>query len=103
MTNKTLNGVRKHRESTQPNSSKTAKFFRRASSILRQPLTLVYARNSSIFYWAVLTTSKCHKAHVATQTLRLPIWDAIFFICTYAYALKGHLATTRNCYLRSLN
>ena len=50
MTNKTPNGARKHRESTQPNSSKTAKFFfifflsffRRASSILRQPLTLVH-------------------------------------------------------------
>ena len=31
---------------------------------------------------------------VATQTLGLPIWDAIFFICTYACALKDHLATT---------
>jgi len=27
MTNKTPNGARKHRESTQPNSSKTAKLF----------------------------------------------------------------------------
>jgi len=62
MTNKTPNGARKHHESTQPNSSKTAKlfffflflsFFRQASSVLRQPLALVYARNSSIFYGAV--------------------------------------------------
>ena len=28
-------------------------FFRRASSTLRQPLALVYARNSSTLYWAV--------------------------------------------------
>ena len=60
LTNKTPSGAEKHHESTQPNSSKTAKlfffflsFFRRASSILRQPLALVYARNSSIFYGAV--------------------------------------------------
>jgi len=33
----------------------------------------------------------------------LPIWDAIFFICTYACALEDHLATTQNCYPRSLN
>ena len=61
MTNKTPNGARKHRKSTQPNSSKTGQmffflllsFFRRASSMLRQPLALVYARNSSILYRAV--------------------------------------------------
>ena len=61
ITNKTPNGARKHRESTQPNSGKTAKlffflllsFFRRASSVLRQLLALVYARNSRIFYGAV--------------------------------------------------
>ena len=28
-------------------------FFRRASSVLRQPLALVYARNSNILYWTV--------------------------------------------------
>ena len=31
----------------------SSSFFRRASSILRQPLALVYARNSSFFYGAV--------------------------------------------------
>ena len=62
---------------------------------LRQPLVLVYARNNSTFYGAVHDPSLFHnfklrprKAQVATQTLWLPIWDAIFFICTYACALK---------------
>ena len=66
-------GARKHRESTQLNSSKTAKlfffllssFFRRASSILRQPLALVYARNSSIFTEQCTTPSLFHNFEVS--------------------------------------
>jgi len=61
MTNKTPSGAEKHHESTEPESTKTAKmfssssssFFRWASSILREPLTVVYTRNSSILYRAV--------------------------------------------------
>jgi len=58
MANSTPSGAVKHRKSTEPESGQTVKmffflssffFFRRASSTLREPITLVYARNSSIF------------------------------------------------------
>jgi len=61
MANSTPSGAVKHRESTEPESGQTVKMFffffffslflfRRASSTLREPLTLVYARNSSMLY-----------------------------------------------------
>ena len=62
MTKKTPSGARKYRKGTKPGTRKTGQmfffllsssFFRQASSILRQPLTLVCARNNSIFYGAV--------------------------------------------------
>jgi len=62
MTNNTHSGARKHCEDTKPGTHKTGQmlfffllssFFRRASSILSEPLTLVYTRNSSILYGAV--------------------------------------------------
>jgi len=93
-----------------PNVFLLSSFFRRASSMLRQPLALVYAWNSSILYWAVHEPiafsqlwSLARRSLPLTLKLWLQIWDAIFFICTYACALKDHLATTRNCYSRSLN
>jgi len=49
-------GAKKHRESTEPESHRTAKmffFFRRASSNLRDSFTMVFAQNSSVFHWAV--------------------------------------------------
>jgi len=114
MTNKTPNGARKHPESTQPNSSKTAKlfFFFLLSDGLAQycvNLSRWFTHETAAFSMEqarphrLFTTSKLRKAHVATQTLRIPICDAIFFDCTYACALKDQLATTRNCYLRALN
>ena len=55
MTSKTPSGVRMHRKGTKPKTCKTGQnycfssfFIKRASSILREPLTLVYALNSSI-------------------------------------------------------
>jgi len=81
-------------------------FLEWASSILPQPLTLVYARNSSILYWVTLSlfqNFEVSQAPVATHLkLQFPIWDAIFFLCTYACALKDHLAMTQNCYSRLL-
>jgi len=74
VTNKTPNGARKHRESTQPNSSKTAKlfFFRRATEYCvtshaglrtkQQHFLLSSARPHRFF-----TNSKSRKAHVATH------------------------------------
>ena len=63
MTNKIPSGVEKYHESTEPESSRAAKmfsffllssfFFRWASSILRELLTVVYTWNSSIVYRAV--------------------------------------------------
>jgi len=34
------------------------------------------------------TTLKSRKALIATQNLRLPIWDAIFFVCITHVRLK---------------
>ena len=51
ITNKTTSGVEKHHESTEP--GKMISFFRRASSNLRELLTVVYARHSSTLYRAV--------------------------------------------------
>ena len=68
MTNKTPSGAEKHHESTEPESRQQNgqnvflqvlllsfffSKFRRASSTLRELLTVVYARNSSILYGAV--------------------------------------------------
>jgi len=73
MTNKTPSGAEKHHESTEPESSKTAKcfqvllssfFFRRASSTLRELLTVVYARSSSILYGAVHNPIALHNVEV---------------------------------------
>ena len=55
-------------------------FFRRASSLLRQPLALVYARNSSTLYWAVhdpiafsQLRSLARRSQPLTEILWLPI------------------------------
>ena len=65
MTNKNRSGTRKHCEGTNPRTHKTGQmfflfllssFFRWASSILREPLTLVYTWNSSNLYGAVHNT-----------------------------------------------
>ena len=65
MTNKTPSGAEKHHWTRKLQNGQnvlfflsfffllSSFFFRRASSILHQPLALVYARNSSILYWAV--------------------------------------------------
>jgi len=60
MTNKSPSGAIKHHEGTKPGARKMGEmffflssssfFFRQASSLLSQPLALVYARNSSILY-----------------------------------------------------
>ena len=64
ITNKTTSGVEKHHESTEP--GKMISFFRRASSNLRELLTVVYARNSSILYGAVhnpiMSRTSCRKS-----------------------------------------
>jgi len=113
MTKKTPSGARKYREGTKPGTRKTGQmfFFFLQTDYLNTVLTShaglrtkqQHFLRSSAQPHCFFTTSKSHKAHVSTQTLRLPIWDAIFFICTYACTLKDHLATTRNCYPRSLN
>jgi len=63
-------------------------FFGRASSILREPLMLVYTRNSSIFSGALhnpiafsqlQSLARCLQP--LTQKLWLLVWDAIFLIC----------------------
>ena len=120
MTNKTPNGTRKHRESTQPESSKTAKlffffffffFFFLSSDGLAQysvNLSRWFTHETTAFSTEQCTTQSLFHNFDASQGARshslkqLPIWDAIFFICTYACALKDHLATTRNCYTRLL-
>ena len=63
MTSKTPSGARKHCKGTKPTTRKmgqtflflllSSSFFRRASWILCEPLTLVYTQNSSILYGAV--------------------------------------------------
>ena len=61
MTNKTPNGMRKHCEGSKPGTRKTGEiffflsffFFRQASSVLSESLTMVLVQNSSILHWAV--------------------------------------------------
>ena len=65
ITNKTPSGVEKHHESTEQGKM-ISFFFRRVSSNLRELLTVVYARNSSILYGAVhnpiMSRTSCRKS-----------------------------------------
>ena len=112
MTNKTPNGARKHRESTQPNNSKTAKLFffflqmgqlntastSRAGLRTKQQHFLQSSARPHRFF----TTSKSRKAHVATHLNTTASYLGRHFLYLYlACALKRHLAT--NCYSRLLN
>jgi len=112
VTNKTHNGARKRHESTQPNSSKTAKLF--FFLLLSSDGLAQYCVNLSRWFThetAAFSTEQCttpslfHNFEVSqgacSHSLKhygFLFWDAICFICTYACALKRHLATTRNCY-----
>ena len=79
MTNKTPNGMRKHHEGTKPRTCKMGKMFSSfgwASSILRQPLELVYTRIISIIYGAVNNTfTTCLSKHLLKQWL--PVWEPL--------------------------
>jgi len=48
-------------------------FFRRASSMLREPLTLVYARNSSKLSWAVHDPIVFHNFEVSQDACNHPL------------------------------
>jgi len=78
MTNKTPSGARKHRKITKPRTRKTGQMFffllLQTSSILHEPLMLVYTRNqhfvqSSAQPHRLFTTMKSRKALVTTQKL----------------------------------
>jgi len=73
-------------------------FFRRASSLLREPLTLDYIRNRSILYGAVqnpiaFSQLRSFARHLQPliHKLWLPVWDAIFVvICMHAHLKIMH-------------
>ena len=110
MTNSTPSGVRKHRKSTEPGTCKSSEMF---SFFFLQTGWLITSHSglrmkkqhfiqASTLSYCFFTTSMS-LLQPLTQKLRLPIWDAIFVICTHTCTLKHHLATTLNHYTRSLN
>jgi len=73
-------------------------FFRQASSILREPLTLVYAQSSNILYGAVITlllftTSKSLKALITTSSSKTVASSLGCHFHSYLYTctLEDHL------------
>ena len=104
---KTPNGTRKHRKGNKPRTCTMGQmlsffffpsFFRQASSILREPLTLVYAQSSNILYGAVITlllftTSKSLKALITTSSSKTVASSLGCHFHSYLYTctLEDHL------------
>ena len=81
-------------------------FIRRASSVLREPLMLVYT-NQQHFLWSsaqpqrFFTTSKSHKALVTTHTKTMTSsLGCQYHSYLYACTLKDHLATKQKLLLK---
>jgi len=118
MTNKTPNGTRKLHESTQPNSSKTAKlffffFFFLSSDGLAQccvNLSRWFTHETEAFFTEQCTTPSLFHNFVVSLGARSHSlkhygfqFGTPFLYLYYACTLKDHLATTRNCYSRLQN
>ena len=75
VTNKAPSGVRKHHKSTKPGTHKMGKMF---SDGLAQ-----YCVNLSRWFWSLT-----RRLQPLIQKLWLPVWDAIFFLCTHTCSCK---------------
>ena len=121
MTNKTPSGARKHRTSTKPRTHKTGQMFFFLSFFLLFSSSdglAHYCVNLSRWFThetAAFCTEQCttpslfHNFEVSqgtrnhSFTTMASILGRHFHSYLYACALKDHLATKRNYYLKSLN
>ena len=110
MTNKIPSGAEKNHESTEPESSKTAKlvFFLQTGQLnLRELLTVIQAQNSSILYGAVHNPiafayrSHARRSHLIIK-LWLPLRHPIFIYMAHAHFWITQQRPEIN-YSRSLN